>query len=110
MLRKFIIANIALAIIGLLYLAAVGINIASADTPPAEQQKEYLENPANVYPIVYGTAVVARNGHYDVAYDGNTCFQWITDWMPVVVENPSIITYTTPVDDFDLIYIIACEE
>ena len=110
MLRKFIIANIALAIIGLLYLAAVGINIASADTPPAEQQIVTLENPDNLYPTIKGTSVVAGNGHYDVAYDGNTCFQWITDWMPVVVENPSIITYTTPVDDFDLIYIIACEE
>ena len=109
MLRKFIIANIALAIIGLLYLAAVGINIASADTPPAEQRIAYLENTATEYPIVHGTAVVARNGHYDVAYDGNTCFQWITEWMPVVVENPSIITYTTPVDDFDLVNIIACE-
>ena len=110
MLRKFIIANIALAIIGLLYLAAVGINIASADTPPAEQRIAYLENTATEYPIVHGTAVVARNGHYDIHYDGNTCFQWILKDIPVVVENPSIITYTTPVDDFDLIYIIACEE
>ncbi len=111
MLKTALVVTITSLIIGLLYLAAIGVNVASADTmPPAEQQIVTLENPDNLDPTIKGTSVVARNGHYDVAYDGNTCFQWITDWMPVVVENPSIITYTTPVDDFDLIYIIACEE
>ena len=109
-MKALVIITAIIALVGIVYGTAVGINIASADTmPPAEQQKVTLENPDNLSPTIYGTAVVARNGHYDVHHDGNTCFQWVTDWMPVVVTSPSIITYTTPVDDFDLISIIACE-
>ena len=109
-MKALVIITAIMVLVGIVYGTAVGINIASADTmPPAEQQKVTLENPDNLYPTIYGTAVVARNGHYDVHHDGNTCFQWVTDWMPVVVTSPSIITYTTPVDDFDLISIIACE-
>ena len=79
-----------------------------------------LDNPSNAYSTVYGTSIVAENhyvlvneygtpGNYDISYDGNTCFRWLTSSTPVVVSNPTIITYTTPVDDFDLVHIIACE-
>ena len=108
MLRKFIIANIALAIIGLLYLAAVGINIncvqADNSVPPAVQQEIADSDPA-----LYVTSVAIRNNHFDIHYDGSTCFQWYTATLPLTVQHPSLITYTTPVDDFDLVNIIACE-
>ena len=78
------------------------------------------ENPNNNYPTIYGQSIVAENhysilnqhgtpGNYDISYDGNTCFRWLSDSQPVVVADPDIITYTTPVDDFDLVHIIACE-
>jgi len=53
--------------------------------------------------------ITVTNNHYDIHYDGNTCFQWLADWHPVVVLHP-IVIYNTPIDDFDLIQIIACVE
>ena len=102
MIRTLVIASATLAIMGLVYLAAIGVNVASADT-------DYTS-----FPVIAGTSIVAdnhysQNGNYDIHYDGQTCFRWINDRMPVVVSNPQTITYTTPVDDFDLVHIIACE-
>lgn len=57
---------------------------------------------------IYGRLAVTNN-HYDINYDGETCFQWLTDWHPAVVLHP-IVIYSTPLDDFDLIQIIACME
>ena len=95
---------VALAIL----IAMLSIRIASADTDYAS------------YPITYGESIVSENyyvlvnetgtpGNYDVHFDGVTCFRWISDSLPVVVLHPRIITYTDPIDDFDLINIIACE-
>jgi len=111
MLKATIIFTVIMALICIVYGTAIGINIASADE---------LDNPSNAYPTTYGTSIVSENyyvlvneygtpGNYDISYDGNTCFRWLADWMPVVVSNPTVITYTTPVDDFDLVHIIACE-
>jgi len=108
MVRTLVIASATLAIMGLVYLAAIGVNVASADT-------DYTS-----FPVIYGSSIVAENhyvlvnaygtpGNYDISYDGDTCFRWISSSRPVVVSNPQIITYTTPVDDFDLVHIIACE-
>ena len=100
-------------IIGLMVIIAslMVITTASADE---------LDNPSNAYPTIYGQSMVAENyyvlvneygtpGNYDISYDGNTCFRWFTSFTPVVVVDPNVITYTTPVDDFDLVHIIACE-
>ena len=115
-MKALVIITAIIALVGIVYGTDVGINIASAD----EQVVENIENPTNAYPTIYGTSIVAENyyvllnntgtpGNYDISYDGNTCMRWLRDDMPVVIANPRIITYTTPVDDFDLISIIACE-
>ena len=99
------------AIMAIIVMCQVTAVVVSADE---------LDNPSNAYPTTYGTSIVSENyyvlvneygtpGNYDISYDGNTCFRWLTSSTPVVVSNPTIITYTTPVDDFDLVHIIACE-
>jgi len=115
MVRTLVLASLLLVAIILLALAIIGLSgaveLASADG---------LENPANTHSVIYGSSIVAENhyvlvnaygtpGNYDISYDGDTCFRWISSSRPVVVSNPQIITYTTPVDDFDLVHIIACE-
>ncbi len=65
-------------------------------------------NEASPEVSVYERLTVTNN-HYDIHYDGETCFQWLTDWHPAVVLHP-IIIYSTPIDDFDLIQILACVE
>ena len=107
-----------LLLVGMVYGAAVGINIAYADGELSDSASapnvHDVHNPSNAYNIIYGQSIIAdnfyhHNGNYDIQYDGNTCMRWLTDSMPVVIANPSIITYTTPIDDFDLVHIIACE-
>ena len=102
------IASIAV-FVGIIYSIAVGINIVSADANVHD-----VHNPSNAHNIIYGESIIAdnfysHNGNYDIQYDGNTCMRWLTDSYPVVIANPSLITYTTPIDDFDLVHIIACE-
>ena len=109
MIRNLAIATITLAIIGLVYLVAIGVNVASADGNVYESH-----NPSNAYEVSYGYSIVAdnhyhHNGNYDIQYDGNTCMRWLRDWFPVVVAYPNIITYTDYIDDFDLLEIISCE-
>ena len=98
-------------VLGLMVIIAslMVITTASADgRPPAEQQKyvQGLDHPAQL-PPAYGNSVVAVN--YDIHYDGNTCFRWLNEWLPVTIVNPTVITFTNPVDDFDLVHVIACE-
>jgi hypothetical protein len=108
MLKATIVFTAIMAIIVMCQVTAV---VVSADE---------LDNPSNAYPTTYGTSIVSENyyvlvneygtpGNYDISYDGNTCHRWITSSVSVVVSNPTVITYTTPVDDFDLVHIIACE-
>jgi len=56
--------------------------------------------------------VVAKNHHYDIHYDGQTCFQWGKEQdgslVPYVVFNPVISIVQTPLDEMDLIQIIEC--
>ena len=97
-------------LVGIVYAAVVGINIAYAD----DDTQNYRTNPSNAHDIIYGKSIIAdnfyhHNGNYDIQYDGNTCMRWLTNSMPVVIPNPSIITYSDPIDDFDLLNIIACE-
>ena len=99
-----------LLLVGIVYAAVVGINIAYAD----DDTQNYRTNPSNAHDIIYGNSIIAdnfyhHNGNYDIQYDGNTCMRWLTSSMPVVIPNPSIITYSDPIDDFDLLNIIACE-
>jgi len=93
-----------LIFIGVIYGATVGMNIVSANTPI------HPENPENKYPVIYGQSVVVHNNHYDIAYDGKTCFQWVTESMPVVILNPNTVTFTSYIDDMDVTHIIACEQ
>ena len=88
------------AIMAIIVMCQVTAVVVSADE---------LDNPSNAYPTTYGTSIVSENYYVLVNEYGNTCFRWLADWMPVVVSNPTVITYTTPVDDFDLVHIIACE-
>ena len=103
-MKALVIITAIMVLVGIVYGTAIGINVASADE----------QNPENAWPTVQGTSIIAenhyrQNGNYDIQYDGETCMRWLKDDMPVVVSYPRIITYTTPVDDFDLISIIACE-
>ena len=106
MLKVTVVFTAIMAIIVMCQLTAF---VVSADVPPAEQQKyvQGLDNPANIQPTAYGNSIVAVN--YDISYDGNTCFRWLNEWLPIVISNPTAITFTTPVDDFDLVHVIACE-
>jgi len=93
-------------VLAVLLIAILGVSTAFADDSKG--------NPENKYTVIHGTSIIAdnfyrQNGNYDIQYDGETCLRWLRNDMPVVVSHPRIITYTTPVDDFDLIYIIACE-
>ena len=110
------------AVMALVVLAQLTTLVVSADHvgEPKSADQVVSENPTNAYPTIYGKSIVAENyyvllletgtpGNYDISYDGNTCMRWLRDDMPVVIANPRIITYTTPVDDFDLIFIISCE-
>jgi len=98
-------------LIGLMVIIAslMVITTVSADEiPPAEQQK-YIQghdNPTQL-PPAYANSIVAVN--YDIHYDGNTCFRWVNEWLPVTIVNPTAITFTNPIDDFDLVHVIACE-
>ena len=98
-----------LLLVGIVYAVAVGINITYADGNVHD-----VHNPSNAHNIIYGQSIIAdnfysHNGNYDIQYDGNTCMRWLTDSYPVVIANPSIITYSDPIDDFDVLNIIACE-
>ena len=122
---KTIVTVVALlTLVGIVYGVAVGINIASADDGihnpiswvySSEPNHVYVaHNPSNAHDIIYGKSIIAdnfysHNGNYDIQYDGNTCMRWLTDSYPVVIPNPSIITYSNPIDDFGLLNIIACE-
>tara|TARA_Y100000296_G_scaffold70541_1_gene85298 strand:+ start:1035 stop:1379 length:345 start_codon:yes stop_codon:yes gene_type:complete len=113
MIRNLILATLLLAAIGLAYLAAIGLNHA-VQTASADGNVFESHNPSNAHEIQYGYSIVAdnhyrQNGNYDIQFDGNTCFRWLTDWLPVVVAYPKIITYTDSIDDFDILEIIACE-
>ena len=106
-MKALVIITAIMVLVGIVYGTAIGINVASAD-------EQVVQNPENAWPTVQGTSIIAenhyrQNGNYDIQYDGNTCMRWLQFDMPVVVSHPRIITYTTPVDDFDLISIIACE-
>jgi len=110
-------------LVGIVYAAAIGINIVHADGElngrAGSANVHEVHHPTNAHDIQYGYSIIAENfytlrnqqraGNYDIQYDGNTCMRWLTDSMPVVVANPSIITYSDPIDDFDLLNIIACE-
>ena len=113
-----------LLLVGIVYGAAVGINIVHSDDgvhnpiswvySSTPNNVHYAHHPSNAHDIIYGSSIIAdnfyhHNGNYDIQYDGNTCFRWLTVSMPVVVANPTIITYSDPIDDFDLLNIIACE-
>jgi len=93
--------------IALVYCVALGTNSVHAD-------RFIPENPTNKFPMVYEQSIIAdnyyrNNGNYDISYDGKTCFRWASQTHPVVIENPKIITYQIPIDDFDEINIISCE-
>ena len=108
-IKTILVAVALLTLVGIVYAVAVGINIAHAD-----ENVHDVHNPSNAHNIIYGESIIAdnfysHNGNYDIQYDGNTCMRWLTDSYPVVIANPSLITYTTPIDDFDLVHIIACE-
>ncbi len=103
MIKLLTIITTILIFVGIVYGVAVGVNIASAS------------NPENKYPIVWGNSIVAdnqyhQNGNYDINYDGDTCFRWVTESMPVVVASPRIITFTPYIDDIDITHIISCEQ
>ena len=56
--------------------------------------------------------LVAKNHHYDIHYDGKTCFQWGKaedgSLVPYIVFNPVISIVQEPFDEMDLIQIIEC--
>ena len=59
--------------------------------------------------------MIAKNNHYDIHYDGNTCFQWqvqyrmgVREIIPVTIHNPAITVANYPINDFDLINIQEC--
>jgi hypothetical protein len=124
MIKLVVIFTAILTLVGLLYGVAVGVNIAQADDgvhnpiswvySSTPNNVHYAHHPSNAHDIIYGKSIIAdnfyhHNGNYDIQYDGNTCMRWLTNSMPVVIPNPSIITYSDPIDDFDLLNIIACE-
>lgn len=107
-----------MALVAIVYGTAIGINIVSADGEfrglASAPNVHDVHNPQNAHHIIYGQSIIAdnfyhHNGNYDIQYDGTTCMRWLTDYMPVVIANPTTITYTDPIDDFDLLRIIACE-
>ena len=122
---KTIVTVVALlTLVGIVYGVAVGINIASADDGihnpiswvySSEPNHVYVaHNPSNAHDIIYGKSIIAdnfysHNDNYDIQYDGNTCMRWLTDSYPVVIANPTTITYSDPIGDFDILNIIACE-
>lgn len=107
-MSKAIQVTVIWLLITAVYCVAVGTNSVHAD-------RYQPENPANKFAIVYEQSIVAdhlyrNNGNYDISYDGKTCFRWASPTHPVVIENPSLITYQIPIDDFDEINIISCEK
>ena len=66
MVRNLVLVSITLAIIGLVYLGAIGVNVVSADGNVYESH-----NPSNAWEIQYGYSIVAdnyyhQNGNYDI--------------------------------------------
>jgi len=110
MIKIIVIFTAILTLVGILYGVAVGVNIVHAD----EANTHSLHNPSNAHEVIYGYSIIAddfysQNGNYDIQFDGTTCMRWIREDMPVVIANPTTITYSDPIDDFDLLNIIACE-
>ena len=55
--------------------------------------------------------MIVDDNHWDIHYDGNTCFQWqiqLGEPIPTVVNNPIATVRIFPIDDFDLIQIQEC--
>jgi|TARA_R110002033_G_C3752385_1_gene226331 hypothetical protein len=103
MIKIIVIFTAILTLVAIVYGVAVGVNIVQAE-----------EETVHVHEVIYGQSIIAdnhysQNGNYDIHYDGQTCFRWINDRMPVVVLNPSVVTYSNPIDDSSLLNIIACE-
>ena len=124
MIKTIVIFTAIMALAAVIYSIAIGVNIVQADEGihnptswvySSEPNHVYVaHNPSNAHDIIYGKSIIAdnfysHNGNYDIQYDGNTCMRWLTDSYPVVIANPSIITYSSPIDDFGLLNIIACE-
>ena len=124
MIKLVVIFTAILTLVGILYGVAVGVNIVHADDgihnptswvySSAPNNVYYAHNPSNAHEIIYGKSIIAddfysQNGNYDIQFDGDTCMRWLTDSYPVVIANPTTITYSDPIDDFDLLNIIACE-
>ena len=110
MIKLVVIFTAILTLVGILYGVAVGVNIVHADA----ENIHSLHNPSNAHEVIYGYSIIAddfysQNGNYDIQFDGDTCMRWIREDMPVVVANPTTITCSDPIDDFDLLNIIACE-
>jgi|TARA_R110000824_G_scaffold140016_6_gene305560 hypothetical protein len=60
-------------------------------------------------------SMIAKNNHYDIHYDGNTCLQWqvqyrmgVREVIPVTILHPAISVLISPINDFDLIQIQEC--
>ena len=55
--------------------------------------------------------MVVNDNHWDIHYDGKTCFQWQLhegEPIPTVVNNPIATVREIPIDDFDFIQIQEC--
>jgi hypothetical protein len=108
MIRNLVLATLLVVAVILVSLAVIGLS-GAVEVASADSGTDFSS-----FPVIEGTSIVAdnhysQNGNYDIHYDGQTCFRWINDRMPVVVSNPKIITYTNPIDDSSLLNIIACE-
>jgi hypothetical protein len=114
MVRNLVLAVLLVVAVVLVSLAVVGL-AGAVEVASADGGTDYSK-----YSIVEGKSIVAENhyilvneygnpGNYDIHHDGQVCYRWMTQTMLGVVLHPRIVTYTTPVDDFDLVHIIACE-
>ena len=73
---------------------------------PYAYADSHVEHRGEGIPIVDQPYISISNNHYDIHYDGNTCFQWATRELIVIVQNP-IVTYDYPIGGFN---ILSCEE
>jgi hypothetical protein len=114
MIRNLVLATLLVVAGVLLSLAIVGLS-GAVELASADNDVDYSK-----YSIIEGKSIVVENhyvlvndhgtpGNYDIHHDGQVCYRWINQTVLVVVLHPRIVTYSNPIDDFDLINIIACQ-
>ena len=114
MVRNLVLATLLLVALTLMALSMFGlhgaIQVASADGAVDWSKYEIWEAQSivaeNHYSILNQHGIP---GNYDIHHTGEICYRWIRAETLAVVFLPRIVTYSYPIDDFDLINIISCQ-